>query len=118
MAVSWLADQQNKLVNVSADEAEPRGRNAQFQVIDLGKGRVVLKSSNGRFVSVDAENAVLKDLAGKAAWRSRVVPMGQPDARRHDADVFGQSSLFGHQARKLRADHSNSDRPHPSPQRW
>ena len=60
------ADAQNKLVNVSADEASSVGRNAQFQVIDLGQGRVALKSSNGRFVSADAENAVLKDLSGTA----------------------------------------------------
>jgi hypothetical protein len=60
------ADAQCKLVNIPADEASSVGRNAQFQVIDLGQGRVALKSSNGRFVSADAENAVLKDLSGTA----------------------------------------------------
>ena len=60
------ANAENKLVNVSADEANSVGRNAQFQVVDLGKGRVALKSSNGRFVSANAENAVLKDLSGTA----------------------------------------------------
>jgi xylan 1,4-beta-xylosidase len=60
------ADAENKFVNISADEASSPGRNDQFQVIDLGQGRVALKSSNGRFVSADAENAILRDLAGAA----------------------------------------------------
>ena len=42
-----------------------QGENARFQVIDLGKGRVALKASNGKYVSVAQEAAVLKDLAGK-----------------------------------------------------
>ena len=83
------ANAENKLVNVSADEANSVGRNAQFQVVDLGKGRVALKSSNGRFVSADAENAVLKDLCRYRARGSRIVSMGQPHARRHHAHVFG-----------------------------
>jgi hypothetical protein len=37
---------------------------ARFQVVDLGKGRVALKASNSRFVSVAGEAAVLRDLAG------------------------------------------------------
>jgi xylan 1,4-beta-xylosidase len=51
----------NSLVNVSADAAP---QNAKFQIVDLGKGRVALKASNGRFVSANEEAAVLKDLAG------------------------------------------------------
>ncbi len=53
--------QNNTLENVAADAA---GANAMFQVVDLGKGRVALKAAGGRFVSVDGEAAVLKDLAG------------------------------------------------------
>jgi hypothetical protein len=53
-------------VNISADQASSVGRNAHFHVIDLGKGRVALRSSNGQFVSADAQNAVIKDLSGAA----------------------------------------------------
>jgi len=60
------ADAQNKFVSIAADAESSVGRNAQFHVIDLGQGRVALKSSNGRFVSADAENAILRDLAGAA----------------------------------------------------
>jgi xylan 1,4-beta-xylosidase len=49
----------NTLVNVAADHAPA---NARFQVIDLGLGRVALKASNGKVVSVDSEKAILKDL--------------------------------------------------------
>jgi len=48
------------LVNIPAAETIPV--NAKFQVIDLDKGRVALKASNGKFVSVDNEKATLKDL--------------------------------------------------------
>jgi beta-xylosidase len=59
------ADTQNHvLVNVTAKGgAVPQ--NAKFQVVDLGKGRVALKTANGRFVSAAEEAVVLKDLAGK-----------------------------------------------------
>jgi len=60
------ADAQNKFVSIAADAESSVGRNAQFHVIDLGQGRVALKSSNGRFVSADAENAILRYLAGAA----------------------------------------------------
>ena len=57
--------QSMSLVNVPADSTNAVAQNVQFQVMDLGKGRVALKSANGRFVSA-ADNAVaLKDLAGK-----------------------------------------------------
>jgi beta-xylosidase len=39
---------------------------AQFRVIDLGKGRVALRASNGLFVSVDDERVILKDLKNRA----------------------------------------------------
>jgi hypothetical protein len=53
-------------VSIAADEASAIEKNVQFRVIDLGQGRVALKSSNGLFISADAENAILKDLAGAA----------------------------------------------------
>ena len=56
--------QNNGLVNVAADAAV--GQNTRFQVIDLGKGRVALKASNGRFVSASEEAVALKELAGQA----------------------------------------------------
>ncbi len=57
--------QTNTLVNVAADAGGAVPPNAKFQVVDLGKGRVALKATNGRFVSADGEAVVLKDLAGK-----------------------------------------------------
>jgi xylan 1,4-beta-xylosidase len=61
------ADTRNMLlINVAADEARAGPGNTRFQVIDLGKGRVALKESNGRYVSATADGVVLKDLA-KAA---------------------------------------------------
>ena len=58
--------QNNLLVNVAADTPGAVLLNAKFEVIDLGKGRVALKASNGRFVSAAEETVVLKDLAGKS----------------------------------------------------
>jgi hypothetical protein len=55
----------NVLVNVSNDAPGVMPQNLKFQVIDLGKGRVALKAANNRFVSVDEQTAVLKDLAGQ-----------------------------------------------------
>jgi xylan 1,4-beta-xylosidase len=64
---SFLAadTQNNTLVNIAPDTAGAVPQNANFQVVDLGKGRVALKAANGRFVSAAAEAAVLQDLAGK-----------------------------------------------------
>ena len=60
-------DTQNMLlVNVAADSTNVVSQNVQFQVVDLGKGRVALKASNGRFVSAATDGVSLKDLAGKA----------------------------------------------------
>jgi xylan 1,4-beta-xylosidase len=63
---SLAADTQNNtLVNVAADPSKPVPQNAKFQVIDLGLGRVALKATNGKVLSVaDAESVVLRDLAG------------------------------------------------------
>ena len=47
------------LVNIPAAETIPV--NAKFQVIDLGLGRVALKTTKGSVVSVDNEKAILKD---------------------------------------------------------
>jgi hypothetical protein len=64
---SFLAadTQNNTLVNVAADAAGAVPQNANFQVVDLGLGRVALKAANGRFVSADGEQVSLKDRAGK-----------------------------------------------------
>jgi xylan 1,4-beta-xylosidase len=57
--------QNNKLVNVAADAEGTVPQNAKFQIIDVGLGRVVLKTVNGKFASVTSpESVVLKDLAG------------------------------------------------------
>jgi xylan 1,4-beta-xylosidase len=56
--------QNNSLVSVPADAAAPDFQNVRFQVIDLGKGRVALKTANGRFVSATEQTVALKDLAG------------------------------------------------------
>ena len=55
----------NALINVTTAAMDAIPPNAKFQVLDLGKGRVALKASNGRFVSADDDAVVLKDLAGK-----------------------------------------------------
>jgi beta-xylosidase len=57
--------QNNVLLNVAPDMAGTVPRNAKFQVIDRGNGRVALKAANDRFVSAAEEAVVLKDLAGK-----------------------------------------------------
>ena len=63
---SYLAAdaESNTLVNVAVDATGAVPANAKFQVVDLGRGRVALKTVSGRFVSVAGEAAVLKDLAG------------------------------------------------------
>jgi xylan 1,4-beta-xylosidase len=65
---SYLAadTQSNLLVNVAADATSTAPQNEQFQVIDLGLGRVALKAANGRFVSAAEDGVTLKDLAGQA----------------------------------------------------
>jgi len=57
--------QKTSLVNVAADANAAATKNAQFQVVDLGKGRVALKTADGRFVSASEDGVSLKDLAGK-----------------------------------------------------
>jgi hypothetical protein len=60
------ADTQNRsLINTTADSSNAVSRNVQFQVVDLGQGRVALKAVNGRFVSAASDAVSLKDLAGK-----------------------------------------------------
>jgi len=59
-------DTQNmSLVNVAPDAFGSAAKNIQFQVVDLGKGRVALKAANGRFVSASSTGVTLKDPAGK-----------------------------------------------------
>jgi hypothetical protein len=59
-------DPQNMtLVHVTANVGGADAENTRFQIIDLGRGRVALKAANGRFLSVDGESVLLKDLAGK-----------------------------------------------------
>jgi beta-xylosidase len=53
------------LVNFPAGSTNVVASNVQFQVVDLGKGRVALKTANGRFVSAVDDAVSLKDLAGK-----------------------------------------------------
>lgn len=48
------------LVNIPAAEIIPAS--ARFQILDLGLGRVALKASNGKFISVANDGVVLKDL--------------------------------------------------------
>ncbi len=58
---SYLAADNNTLVDIpDTSSALPIGK---FQVINLGLGRVALKTSNGKFISVaDPEHVMLKDL--------------------------------------------------------
>jgi xylan 1,4-beta-xylosidase len=58
--------QNNTLVNVPVDPATPAPQSAQFQVVDLGLGRVALKAGDGKVVSVSGNAVVMKDLAGAA----------------------------------------------------
>lgn len=52
------------LINVLAGPTGALPKNARFEVMDLGVGRVGLKAVNGRFVSAGTDGVVLKDLAG------------------------------------------------------
>ena len=58
--------QDMSLVNVAADSPVASTLGVRFHVVDLGKGRVALKASNGRFVSAGADSVVLKDLFAAA----------------------------------------------------
>jgi len=61
------ADTQNNiLVNQMTNSADANTPNVRFQVVDLGKGRVALKTVNGQFVSAAQESVVLRNLEGKA----------------------------------------------------
>ncbi len=69
---SFLAadTQSMTLVHLAASADATAAQNTWFQVRDLGQGRVALQATNGRFVSIDGEAAVLKDLAGKKPGES------------------------------------------------
>jgi beta-xylosidase len=63
---SFLATsaQDISLVSIPSDSPTASTPTVRFHVVDLGKGRVALKASNGRLVSVAAaDGVVLKDLA-------------------------------------------------------
>ena len=55
------AETQNHVLINASNFVAPE---THFQVVDLGLGRVALKASNGRFVSVTEDEVRLKDLAG------------------------------------------------------
>jgi hypothetical protein len=57
--------QKMSLVNIASDAAAAVRQNTWFKVVDLGKGRVALQTTNGRFVSASETGVALKDLAGK-----------------------------------------------------
>jgi hypothetical protein len=57
--------QNSALINVAAGSADANAQNTQFKIVDLGKGRVALRASNGIYVSAVSEAVVLKDLAGR-----------------------------------------------------
>jgi len=52
----------NSLISAAADASGAVPANAKFQVVDVGLGRVALQAANGKFVSVEGENTVLKNL--------------------------------------------------------
>jgi hypothetical protein len=61
------ADTQNmSMINVPPSERGAAGQKTNFLVVDLGKGRVALKTTNDAFISADTEKVSLKDLGGKA----------------------------------------------------
>jgi xylan 1,4-beta-xylosidase len=53
------------MVSVPPGSTAATPPNTQFQVVDLGKGRVALKTAAGRFASARDDAVLLKDLAGK-----------------------------------------------------
>jgi hypothetical protein len=59
------ADMQNNvLVNITADNASPVPEQARLHVLDLGLGRVALRTATGLFVSAGEDGAFLKELGG------------------------------------------------------
>ena len=70
------ADTQNmSLVNVPADTTSGSPETSNSRSLDLGRGRVALKTADGRFVSAAEARVSLADLA-QDAWRFGIVPMG------------------------------------------
>ena len=99
---SFLAadTQNNVLVNAAPDSAGAIPQNARFQVIDLGQGP---RRAEGRQRPVRFGGPGAGDPEGPGQGQARrcgILPVGQPDARRHDAHVADQSSLPGHQAQR------------------
>lgn len=63
-------DQNSSLVNVPAASTNTVAEKVQLGVVDLGKGRVALKTVNGRFVSIADDRVSLKELTGKSPGES------------------------------------------------
>jgi hypothetical protein len=63
---SYLAAEtrSQRLVNIAAVPAGSIPAGAKLQVLNLGLGRVALKTADGHYVSAAGESAILKDLAG------------------------------------------------------
>jgi xylan 1,4-beta-xylosidase len=57
--------QSGSLVNVPADSTNATAQTVRFKVIDLGKGRITLKTMSGGFVSVAEDTVSVKNLVGK-----------------------------------------------------
>jgi hypothetical protein len=57
--------QRNVLISMAGDFNGDIPPHLRFHVVDLGLGRVALKASNGRFVSVAGDGVVLRELAAK-----------------------------------------------------
>ncbi|MFZ0428775.1 MAG: glycoside hydrolase 43 family protein [Acidobacteriota bacterium] len=54
------------LINVASEAQAAANRYTQFQVVDLGKGRVALKSADGWFLTAAGADVSLKDLGDSA----------------------------------------------------
>jgi hypothetical protein len=63
----------------AASSTRPRANGVQFEVIDLGLGRVELQASNGKTLSVAEDRVVLKDMG---------------DAKPGDAETFQWVNLM------------------------
>jgi hypothetical protein len=63
---SFLAadTQNNTLINVAAETSGVTPKNARFQIVDLGLGRVALKTADGKVASAGEKGVTFKDLAG------------------------------------------------------
>ena len=79
------ADTQNNVAGQCGGRFDERDRaqNVEFQVIDLGKGRVALKAGQRPVRFRRGRRRHLEGPRRQNAGRRGIVPMDQPDARRH-----------------------------------